>query len=293
MTQITRIIFDNDGVNIDSEHLAMQVMDDFGYDLVARYIGEPIEGLQRGDIYKTYKGVSSNDIITDLIEKFDLPVEVICTDYNIQNTNNAIEELSDQLTKATIKEFEGNLYTLPNFVKTMKFIYKQFGFGNIALCTTSRADRMHATEHAKDPETGDNADWAKYFPDKDSLRISGYGHANKYEYFRELHPDWKPEETAIVEDTAGSTKKAIDTGFKNIIGIVASKFQCNTEENKREEIAKLLKAGARIIVTDYGDIPKVIEWMNNGMDMDNLPMFKSDVHNNQGDLVTLNHNLDI
>lgn len=282
MSNITqKIIFDNDGVNIDSEHLAMQVMDDFGYGLVARYIAEPIEGLARGDIYKTYKGVSSDVIIASLIKNFDLPVDTIVTDYNIQDQNNVIEELSDQLTKATIQEFSGNLFTLPGFVKTMNIIKKKFGSDNVALCTTSRADRMNATIHAKEPETGANAGWAEFFPDQKNLRISGYGHENKYVYFRELHPDWNSDVTYIVEDTAGSTKKAIEAGFKNIIGIVASKFQCDTVENKRAEIRKLVDSGATIVVTDYADIPQAIGWIENGMDITRIPNFKSEVHHKE------------
>ena len=163
----------------------------------------------------------------------------------------------------------------------------ELGEGNMALCTTSRGDRMDATVHAIDPNTKENIGWGDTFPsDERNLRISGYGHANKYEYFRELHPDWDPETTAVVEDTAGSTKKAIDAGFTNVIGIVASKFQTlddddNFSRDKQlAEIAKLKEAGACVIVTDYRDIPAAIKWMDNGMSMDNVPSFHGDVHHN-------------
>lgn len=120
--------------------------------------------------------------------------------------------------------------------------------------------------------------------------MSGYGHPNKYNYFREIHPDWEPQETAIIEDTAGSTKKAIDAGFENVIGIVVSKFQClDDNENfniqkQQEEISKLLEAGARIVVTDYTDISSAIDWMNNGMDLHNVPTFNSQVYEKQREM---------
>lgn len=278
MAQKTKIIFDNDGVNIDSEHLAMRVMDDFGYELVTKYLGEPVEGLNRGDIYTKYKGVSSNAIIADLVKEFDLPIEAIIEDYTIQDQENVIEELSDQLTMATIAEFEKGLYTLPDFVSTITAINEKFGKGNVALCTTSRADRMDATVHAKAPETDENAGWGEFFPDENNLRISGYGHPNKYEYFRDLHPDWDPAEVIVVEDTDGSTKKAIAAGFTDVIGIVASRFQCDTPENKQAEIKKLIDAGACVVVTNYRDLPNAVKWIENDMNPNDKPDFNASVY---------------
>lgn len=285
MNAIKRIIFDNDGVNIDSEHIAMQDMAEFGYAMAARYIDLETAGLKENDIYVDYKGMSSNDIVGQLIKKFSLPEDAMSEDYNVPDGSDLCEFLSDLHTKSVIKKFEsGQLETLPGFKKTIETIRNQYGTDNIALCTTSRADRMHATQHAKDPETGENAGWADFFPDKDNLRLSGYGHANKYIYFRAIHPDWEPEETVIIEDTAGSTKKAIDAGFENIIGIVASKFQCLDDDgnfNKQkqhEEINKLLDAGAHMVVTDYTDISSAIDWMNNGMNINHAPTFNGQVY---------------
>lgn len=291
MNAIKRIIFDNDGVNIDSEHIAMRDMAEFGYTMVAQYIDLEIAGLKENDIYVDYKGMSSNDIVGQLIKKFSLPEDAMSEDYNVPDGVDLYEFLSDLHTKSVIAKFEsGALETIPGFKQTIETIRNKFGADNIALCTTSRADRMHATQHAKDPETGENAGWAEFFPDKDNLRLSGYGHPNKYNYFREIHPDWEPQETAIIEDTAGSTKKAIDAGFENVIGIVVSKFQClDDNENfniqkQQEEISKLLEAGARIVVTDYTDISSAIDWMNNGMDLHNVPTFNSQVYEKQREM---------
>lgn len=285
MCAIRRVIFDNDGVNIDSEHIAMGDMDEFGVELVGKYVDPDTSGLKERDIYVEYKGMSSNVIVGELIERYNLPVTQIPEDYQAPDGVDLYEHLSDLHTKSVIRRFEsGVLYTLPGVAETQQQLRKDYGPDNIALCTTSRADRMHASRHAKDPETGENAGWDDMFPDKDNLRVSGYGHDNKYVHFRDLHPDWDPEKTAVVEDTAGSTKKAIAAGFTNVVGTVASKFQTLDDdgnfsrEKQLEEIAKLKEAGAKVIVTDYRDIPAAIEWMSNGMSMDNAPKFRSEVH---------------
>lgn len=286
MSQITRVIFDNDGVNIDSEHIAMGDMDEFGYDLVHRYVDPETSGLKESEIYIEYKGQSSNAIIKDLIEKYDLPEDAIREDYNAPEDANLYEFLSDLHTKSVIKKFgSGLLETLPGFQQAIIDMKNKLGAEHIALCTTSRGDRMDATVYAVDPVTRESVNWGEHFPTGDR-RISGYGHANKYDHFRDLHPEWDPETTAIVEDTAGSTQKAIDAGFMNIIGIVASKFQClddngNFSRDKQlSEISKLKEAGARVIVTDYRDIPKAVEWLDNGMSMESIPDFHGDVHHN-------------
>jgi beta-phosphoglucomutase-like phosphatase (HAD superfamily) len=292
MGKIKKVIFDNDGVNIDSEHVAMGDMAEFGYLLVSSYIDpETAElpdgtiGLTKEYIYTNYKGQSSDAIIRSLVEHFDLPVDSIREDYNVPENADLGEFLSNLHTKSVIDKFKTELFTLPGVVETWKILRERFVEGFRAICTTSREDRMHASKHAIDPETGQNAGWEEMFPDIDNLRLSGYGHANKYIYLRKLHPDWDPEETAVVEDTAGSTRKAIEAGFENVIGIVASKFQIlddegnYSREKQLSEIQKLKEAGAKIVVTDYRDIPAAIDWIDNGMDMNNIPDFISEVHN--------------
>ena len=282
--KIKKIIFDNDGVNIDSEHVAMGDMAEFGFALVSQYVDPETVRLTEKDIFVEYKGQSS-DVIKELIGKFDLPERAIRNDYGVPADADLYEFLSDLHTKSVIEKFEkGPVETLPGVADTWKIIRDKFGAGNIALCTTSRGDRMDASVHAVDPETKENVNWGEMFPNDGNLRVSGYGCGdeydnNKYKYFRALNPDFNPEETVVVEDTAGSTKKAIDACFHNVIGIVASKFQCldddgNPDPKKQAvEIANLLKAGAPIVVTDYRDIPSAIEWMENGMDMNNVPVF--------------------
>lgn len=284
MSTIKRIIFDNDGVNIDSEHVAMGDMAEFGFALVSRYVDPETAGLKEKDIYIDYKGQSSNAIIDALIAKYALPVDAIREDYGVPQGSDLSEFLSDLHTKSVIQKFERELFTLPGFAKTIETIQQQYGADNIALCTTSRGDRMDATVHARCPETGENVGWGEIFSNKNDLRISGYGHANKYVHFRSLHPDWDPAETAIVEDTAGSTKKAIDAGFENIVGIVASKFQILDDNNRYDsakqfgEITKLHEAGAKIVVTDYRDVPLATEWIGNGMKHEHRPDFSAAVY---------------
>lgn len=288
MTAITSIIFDNDGVNGDTEHVAMGDMAEFGYALVARYIDPATVGLKEQDIYKEYKGMSSDAIIKTLIEKYDLPETQIREDYDVPEDANLYEFLSNLHTLSVINKFEnGQLEALPGFVPTIDVLIEKYGQDNIALCTTSRADRMDATVHAVDPVTKDNVNWGEKFP-AGNKRVSGYGHANKYVYFQQLNPNWELDSTVVVEDTAGSTKKAIEAGFANVIGIVASKFQTLNDKGQFDatkqaaEIQKLKEAGAKVIVTDYRDLPIAIEWLSNGMDMNNVPAGKlaGKIHHN-------------
>lgn len=286
MTKVTKIIFDNDGVNIDSEHVAMQVMDDFGYDMVAKYIAEPIEGLKRGDIFKTYAGTSSNKIIQELIEKYSLPIDNIKTDYGLSNIDDGevYEALSDIVTRQTMDRFEEELKAIPGITQALEETHQIFGIENCALCTTSRADRMKISlDHATDPNTGENARLAELFPDDDNRRISGYGPGNKYTLFMELNPDWNPAETIIVEDSLSGVRKALATSKKfRVVGTVASQFYGDSYEAKIPQIEKLLEAGASVVVTDVADFPAVFQWLNDGMDMKNIPDFKGPVHHNQG-----------
>lgn len=277
ITPVKRIIFDNDGVNIDSEDVAMQVMDDFGYDLVKKYITEP--NLKEGDIYAEYPGTSTDKIVESLISKFSLPVEFIKTDYGLENIpdKEIAEALADKVTLATNKAFSTKLNAIVGIAQALREIDIYLGgIENRALCTTSREDRMKISlECAVDPETGENASLAELFPDEDNRRLSGYGHDNKYSYFLELHPDWDPSETVVVEDSLSGVKKAkaANSNFR-VIGTVAAKFYTD----KKDQISQLMKAGADIVVTDVADLPKAIEWLDNGLSMDKVPDFKGTVH---------------
>lgn len=279
--QVKKIIFDNDGVNIDSEDVAMQVMDDFGFDMVTKYIGEP--DLQRGDIYKEYPGTSTDKIVQALINRFDLPYEGIKSDYNLGDIpdKEVATMLADKITIETNNAFLTRLNAITGISQALVEIDRQLGgIENRALATTSRADRMKISlEQAIDPETGENAGLATLFPDEGNRRISGYDYDNKYEYALELL-GWDPSETVVVEDSiSGVTKAKTASAEFRVIGTVAAKFYTV----KKDQIAKLKDAGADIIVTDVRDIPKAIEWLNNGCDMHNFPSGElyGSIHHNQ------------
>ena len=139
MSVIKKIIFDNDGVNIDSEHIAMRDMAEFGFDMVGKYIDVDRAGLKENDIYVAYKGQSANDIFRQLVDKFSLPEEAIKEDYNIPDGEDICEYLSDLHTKSVIAKFTGGqLETVPGFRATIESIRNMYGADNIALCTTSR-----------------------------------------------------------------------------------------------------------------------------------------------------------
>ncbi len=278
MSKISKIIFDNDGVNMDSEQLAMQVMDDFGYDMVARYHAEPIEGLARGDIYRTYAGTSSDQIIRQLIEKYNLPFDALKEDYNLGDIadNDVYEALSNQLTEQTLDRFSGELKAIPGIEEALVKIDEMLGgIENRALCTTSREDRMNLSlACAINPSTGELAGLDRLFPDEDNRRVSGYGHPNKYTLFMELNPDWNPAETGIVEDTVSGVTKALSADpALRVIGTVASEFYGSTYIEKKTQVEALIDAGASIVVFDVADLPAALEWLEKGASAENLPDF--------------------
>lgn len=131
MNAIKRIIFDNDGVNIDSEHIAMRDMAEFGYTMVAQYIDLEIAGLKENDIYVDYKGMSSNDIVGQLIKKFSLPEDAMSEDYNVPDGVDLYEFLSDLHTKSVIAKFESGA------LETFRVLNKQSRLfvTNLALIT--------------------------------------------------------------------------------------------------------------------------------------------------------------
>lgn len=52
---ITKVVTDNDGVNIDSEDLAMRIMDDEGVKLIQQYNPDAATQLPADHIYKTFR----------------------------------------------------------------------------------------------------------------------------------------------------------------------------------------------------------------------------------------------
>jgi hypothetical protein len=195
ITPVKKIIFDNDDVNIDSEHLAMAVMDGFSCEMVGKYVGG--NALQKGHIYANYKGTSTDKIVQALIDNYDLPYDSIKTDYQLGDIPDEKVALAvaEIVTQQTIDAFRGNLKAIPNISVALKEIDKMLGgIENRALCTTSPHDRMVVSlESAVDPVTGENAGLAELFPDEENRRVSGYDYDNKYEYFLQLNHDWDPK----------------------------------------------------------------------------------------------------
>ena len=275
---VTQVIFDNDGVNIDSEHVAMQVMDDYGYNLVKRYC--PDAALKRGEIYEEYPGNSTDKIVKILAKKFDLPINKIIEDYNVPADENYAEFLADLITIETNQKFMTHLEAIPGIQKTLKEIQEAYGEKNLFLCTTSREDRMDISlEYAVDPNTGEKAGLDKVFP-KGLSRISGYGceqqgYESKYHLFLDLHPDCDPAKAVVIEDSLSGVEKAISASpdFR-VIGTAAAGFY----KDKKAHAKELLDAGACFVVTDIADLPKAIEWASNGFDEDSAPSFKAAVY---------------
>lgn len=289
MSKITKVLFDNDGVNGDSEHIAVDDAVTFIVELLRNHGGIDAKNITYQDIALRIKGNSSDIVLRDIINEFNIPEDALREAYNVPKNENVVEYLSNQHTLRVIEAFRGGqLFVFPGFNEAMDELVSHYGAKNIGLCTASRADRMDATEDALDPETGENANWGRYFPEG-RLRFSGHNCPNKYKSFFDANPDWAPEETICVEDSAGSVKKALDAGAAAVIGCAYSSFQVLdddgnfSEEKQRAEIAKLKEAGASVIVRDYRDIPTAAKWIENGMKMDDpvIHQFRAPItHNN-------------
>lgn len=269
---VTKLLFDNDGVNIDSEDVAMRVMDDWGMALITRY--KPESAPEPDYIYKTYPGTSTDRIVDALIRKFDLPVELIKQDYNLADDVDVPVALAQAVTAETNKRFQAELKSIPGVTQAHEELRATYGAGNIALCTTSPKDRMDISlACAVDPVTGDNARLEEFFPAGEQRR-SGYGHPNKYdEAFGVL--GWNTAETVVVEDSlSGVSKAKAGRPEVMVVGTVAAKFY----EDKAAQAKALMDAGANLVISNFADLPKAVAWLDNGMSATTRPDFAGDVY---------------
>ena len=285
---ITKIITDNDGVNINSEDLAMRIMDDEGVKLIAQYRPDLVAELPEDHIYKTFPGKSTDKIVKALITgdwnktdianpERELPLALIAQDHGLDE-NASVEEVSthiaDLITKATIDRFSQELKAIPGVTEAWSALADKFGSENIALATTSRADRMDVSlEHAVNPVTGENARLHEFFP-VGERRFSGYGGPNKYDGFF-AQSGWDPSQCAIVEDSdSGVAYAKADRPETKVIGTVAADFFTD----KGAQASKLISKGADVVISTMYDMPKAVEWLNNGMTQETKPDFRGTVY---------------
>lgn len=270
---ITKVITDNDGVNIDSEDVAMRVMDDWGVDFITRFNPEEAAKLQQDYIYTTYPGTSTDKIVRALIEKHDLSPELIRVEHDIPEDIDIGTYLADLITLETNKRFEAELKSIPGVTETWQELSDTLGPENIALATTSRADRMDVSlAHAVDPQTGANAGLTEFFPEG-PRRFSGYGGPNKYDAAFEVL-GWDPADVAIVEDSLSGVRYAkAGRPDVSVVGTVAAKFYTDKESHA----SNLLEAGANVVISNMADLPKAVEWISGGMKPDQRPEFESKI----------------
>jgi beta-phosphoglucomutase-like phosphatase (HAD superfamily) len=271
---ITKVITDNDGVNIDSEDVAMRVMDDWGVDFITRFNPEEAAQLQQDYIYTTYPGTSTDKIVRALIEKHDLSPELIRVEHDIADDVDIGTHLADLITLETNKRFEAELKSIPGVTEAWQELSDMLGPENIALATTSRADRMDVSlAHAVDPVTGANAGLTEFFPEG-PRRFSGYGGPNKYDAAFEVL-GWDPADVAIVEDSLSGVRYAkAGRPEVSVIGTVAAKFYTD----KDAHAANLLDAGANVVISTMSDLPKAVDWLSGGMDPKQRPDFEGKIY---------------
>ncbi len=273
-----KVIFDNDGVNIDSEDVAMRVMDDWGVTLIRRY--KPDADMRPDYIYDTYPGTSTDRIVVALIEKFDLDLSIIQKDYGLDSSDleRVAVDLADQITIETNQRFQKDLKSIPGVTEALTQIRATYGGDHVAMATTSRADRMDISlACAVDPETGANAQLSALFPEG-PLRRSGYGHANKYDEFYDA-VGWNPAECVVVEDSLSGVSKARAAGAvrgveQRVIGTVSAKFY----PDKDAQADALAKAGASLVISTMKDLPKALAWMDTGLAAQHKPAFSGTVY---------------
>ncbi len=269
---VKKILTDMDGVLVDSEDVAMRVMDDWGVALIKRY--QPDAQIAQDYIYKTYPGTSTDRIVDALIKEFDLPDALIRQDYHINDADDVAIALADHVTIDTIACFKQQLKIVPGAADAYRTLAAQYGADNVGLATTSRKDRMDVSlEHAVDPATGANAQLAQIFPAGERRR-SGYDFKNKYdEAFTAL--GWNTAETVVVEDSlSGVSKAKAGRADVMVVGTVAAKFY----EDKAAQAKALTDAGADIVISTIADLPHAVAWLDNGMNALAKPHFAGDVY---------------
>jgi phosphoglycolate phosphatase-like HAD superfamily hydrolase len=285
---ITKIVTDNDGVNINSEDLAMRIMDDEGMLLIRTYRPELLSEIPLNHIYKTFPGKSTDKIVKAIIEgdwdKTDqpnveraLPLALIAKDHGLDETatiDKVSTHIADLITIATIKRFSQELKAVPGTTEAWQSLSQTFGAACLALATTSRADRMDVSlNHAINPETGENARLHEYFPEG-KRRFSGYGGPNKYDAFF-AQSGWNPAECAIVEDSdSGVAYAKAGRPDTKVIGTVAANFFVD----KDAQATKLLSKGADIVISTMHDLPNAVQWLNDGMDPHKRPDFQGAIY---------------
>lgn len=269
---VKKILTDMDGVLVDSEDVAMRVMDDWGVAFIKRY--QPDAQIALDYIYKTYPGTSTDRIVAALIKEFNIAEELVRQDYNIKDGDDVSIALADQVTIDTIACFKQQLKIVPGAAEAYRTLARTYGAENIGLATTSRKDRMDISlVHAVCPLTGQNAGLAEIFPEGERRR-SGYDFTNKYdEAFEAL--DWDTAETLVIEDSLSGVSKA-KSGRPEVmvVGTVAARFY----EDKAAQAKALIDAGADMVLDNIADLPAAAAWLDQGKNALARPAFKGAVY---------------
>ena len=296
MTQlktVALIIFDNDGVNVNSEDLAMRVADDF----IVKMVNALSTPLAPNHIYNNYAGKSTNKIVSEVmqgrsIDPTDLMIHYGFTAENIARIKEAEKlqgdtadreavafAVADLITVETIERFKVDMQAVPGVTEAHKEIAEMVGRDWVFLATTSRTDRMDVTlESAVDPKTGENAGLSEVFA-KGARRFSGYGTPNKYVSFLKWHTEnampLNTSTAVVVEDSASGVQcaKVASDDFR-VVGTVAARFY----EDKSAQAKKLLQAGASIVIDDVHDLPNAIRWLDEGFDSEKEPKWVGKIY---------------
>lgn len=284
---IQKVIFDNDGVNINSETLAMRICDDWLSQLVETF--RPASPLQENYIYNNFAGKSTNKIAAMIVDERKLPLASIQETYGFSDEDLAsIKEkenlaanddlgaigfaLADLITLATNEGFKKDLKAIYGITKMHADLRDLIGQENIYLSTTSREDRMVVSLGcAIDPETGENANLLDTFTEG-LHRLSGYGKPNKYDLlFEKAEEAGEPidQDTAVIIEDSISGAKYAREGRPNlrVIGTVAADFYTD----KAAHAQALINAGASVVISDMRDLPKILEWLDVGLDLEQAP----------------------
>ncbi len=322
---ITKIITDMDGVLIDSEQLAMRVMDTEAVALVERSV--PNHGMPKDHVYREYPGTSTNKIVLAMIEQFNLPLDDIEAHYKIGARPDETEDeqkariekaladagyadggapealIASLQERAPETEEERKIRysdvvaedvtrkTLEYFKQNLKAVPGAVkSFGQIRGAFGPENFALATTS----PEGRMNVslDHAKDPVTGDNAGLAeifpeGSHRRSGYKFDNKYDDAFD----ALGFDPAETV--IVEDSVSGVKKAKAGRPEVRVigtvaavfYENKGQQGMKLLEAGADIIVSDMEDLPRALKWLDNGLDPHNAPEFKGIVY-----LPTDNHN---
>lgn len=216
------VIFDCDGVLVDSEHVVTEV-----WHRTLKTIGFDIEFEK---LAKLFMGISGKDKVRKLKEEYDLDLSQEFLDSRKKEANKA---------KAEIRIINGVDEMLDNLV-----FDKCLASGSIIeSLNIYKQNNPSMNKHFDDRNTFSAEMVANGKPAPDLFLYS----AEKMGY--------KPEECIIIEDSIAGVKSAVAAGIK-VLGFTGSS---TAQKGGEKHTQDLIKNGAEMVFANMVELPKILE----------------------------------